>query len=99
MMRHLTTWALSGLLGSILLVGNAEACHKKRCGGGCGGGGQVVCAQPVVSAAPVACAPRAKGCHHGNRCGGGGLCGHRGGGGHHQRPVACAGPVAYGSGS
>lgn len=42
MTRHLTTLILSGLLGSIVLVGNAEACHRKRC----------VCAAPVVCAVP-----------------------------------------------
>jgi hypothetical protein len=31
MKRHLTTLILSGILGSIVLVGNAEACHKKKC--------------------------------------------------------------------
>jgi hypothetical protein len=32
MIRHLTTLILSGLLGSIVLVGNAEAGHRKKCG-------------------------------------------------------------------
>ena len=32
MIRQLTTLILGGILGSMVLVGNAEACHKKRCG-------------------------------------------------------------------
>jgi len=42
MIRHLTTLVLSGLLGSMVLVGNAEACHKKQCG----------CAAPVACVVP-----------------------------------------------
>jgi len=60
-MRHLFTLALGGLLGVCLLASDAEACHKKKCGGGCGGG-QVVCAQPVAYAS---CGHKAK------KCGGG----------------------------
>ncbi len=41
MMRHLTTLVLAGVLGTFLLSGNAEACHKKTC----------------RHAAPVSCAP------------------------------------------
>jgi hypothetical protein len=41
-MRHLTTLVLSGILGSIVLSGDAEACHKKRC----------ACATPVACVAP-----------------------------------------------
>ena len=43
MIRHLTTLVLSGVLGSMVLVGNAEACHKKKCG----------CAAPVACVAPA----------------------------------------------
>ena len=32
MIRHLTTLVLCGVLGSMVMVGNAEACHKKSCG-------------------------------------------------------------------
>jgi len=42
MIRHLTTLVLTGLVGSIVLVGNAEACHKAKCR----------CASPVVCVAP-----------------------------------------------
>jgi hypothetical protein len=48
MMRHLMTLVLSGVLGSILLVGDVQACHNKR---------RCTCATPVACAAParVAC--------------------------------------------
>ena len=32
LMRHLSTLALGGILSVILLAGDAEACHKKKCG-------------------------------------------------------------------
>jgi hypothetical protein len=41
MMRRLSTVVLGGILGSIVLVGDAQACHGRRCGG---------CATPVCSA-------------------------------------------------
>ena len=44
MVRHLTTLILGGILGSMVLVGNAEACHRKNCGH----------AAPVACAAPAA---------------------------------------------
>ena len=31
MKRYLMTLVLSGFVGSLVLVGNAEACHKKKC--------------------------------------------------------------------
>jgi hypothetical protein len=31
MKRHLMTLILSGFLGSLVLVGNADACHMKKC--------------------------------------------------------------------
>jgi hypothetical protein len=46
MMRNLPTLILSGILGSMVLVGNAEACHGKR-----------KCATPVICAAVVQPAP------------------------------------------
>lgn len=51
MVRHLTTLILGGILGSMVLVGNAEACHKRNCRHAA----PVACAAPVVCAAPVAC--------------------------------------------
>lgn len=59
MTRHLTKLALTGFLGVFLMAGDAEACHRNRCGGGCGGGG-------------YSCGHRVKkcgGCHRRN-CGG-----------------------------
>src|SRR5262249_57501628 len=43
MIRHLTTLILTGVVGSMLLVGSAEACHRPRCGG---------CAAPPVCPSP-----------------------------------------------
>ena len=74
MTRHLTTVALAGILGSVLLAGNAEACHKNKCNNRCAR--PVVCAPaPVVHVQPApcprpvktCCAPKVK------KCGGGGL--------------------------
>ncbi len=31
MKRHLLTLVLSGLVGTLVLAGDAQACHKKRC--------------------------------------------------------------------
>jgi hypothetical protein len=60
MMRHLMTLVLSGILGSILLAGNAEACHRKRCSCAapvaCVTPAPVVCVQPVVRVKMVRCA-------------------------------------------
>jgi hypothetical protein len=57
MIRHLTTLVLCGALGSMVLVGNAEACHKKRCGHVA-----TVCAAPTpapcVMPAPAPCVTR-----------------------------------------
>jgi hypothetical protein len=92
MMRQLTTLVLTGVLGTLLLSGNAEACHKKKC----------ACVMPVVCApAPVVCAPKPVACVRPvkvcapkvKKCGGGlfaGLC--------HKKPVAtmaCATPATY----
>jgi hypothetical protein len=58
MIRHLTTLVLCGVLGSMVLVSNAEACHKKRCG--CA---PVVCApKPVPCVTYAVCAPKVKHC-------------------------------------
>ena len=56
MIRHLTTLVLCGALGSMVLVSNAEACHKAKCGHA-----PVVCAAPAPVCAPT-CAPKVK--HH-----------------------------------
>jgi hypothetical protein len=92
-MRHLTLLALGGILGSFLLAGNAEACHKKQCQ--CAAPvvcapAPVVCVQPAPPPRPVkiACAPKVK------KCGGGGLLAKL----FHKKtcaPAACATPVAY----
>jgi hypothetical protein len=59
MVRHLTTMALAGILGSVLMVGNAEACHRKNCRHAA----PVACATPVVCTTLVACpAPRPAPC-------------------------------------
>ncbi|MGP0062690.1 MAG: hypothetical protein ACLQGP_03690 [Isosphaeraceae bacterium] len=91
MMRHLTTLVLAGVLGTLVMAGNAEACHKKKCA--CAPAPVACAPAPVVRkvhcALPVkTCAPKVK------KCGGGGLfaglC--------HKRPVAtvaCATPVSY----
>jgi hypothetical protein len=86
MMRHLTKLALAGALGVFLLAGDANACHKKRCGGGCA-------PQPV-------CYQRAShGCgQHGKPCCGGVLF-HKRGCGNCARPVvACNYAPVYGGG-
>jgi hypothetical protein len=75
MIRHLTTLILTGLLGSIVLVGNAEACLRPKCGCGapviCRAPRPAPCVQkvkfckPAPCARPVAttcCAPRIKLC-------------------------------------
>ena len=51
MVRHLTTLVLGGILGSMVLVGNAEACHRKKCGHAA----PVVCATQVVCTTQVVC--------------------------------------------
>jgi hypothetical protein len=101
MMRHLTTLVLTGVLGTLVLAGNAEACHKKRCA--CAA--PVACApvmvcqrpapppKPVVCPKPVVmktCAPKVK------KCGHGGLFAKL----FHKKscapaPARCATPVAY----
>jgi hypothetical protein len=67
MVRNLTTLILSGALGSIVMAGNAEACHKKRCA--CATPAPVPCTvtyvEPAPCVAPVvttSCAPKVKRC-------------------------------------
>jgi hypothetical protein len=66
MMRHLTCLVLSGILGSIVLVGEAQACHKRRCACTmpvvCVAPAPVVCARPVARVKPVPCAQPTKIC-------------------------------------
>jgi hypothetical protein len=69
MIRHSMTLVLGGLLGSMVLVGNAEACHKKRCGHMqtvCAAPAPVVCVapapRPATCVTPMACAPKVKHC-------------------------------------
>jgi hypothetical protein len=109
MTRHLTTLILSGILGSIVLAGNAEACHKKRCGCAapptCAPPAPVVRVEPVVCARPAPC-PKPAPCARPvatcaprvKKCGGCGLGGLFAGL-CHKKPVAvvaCATPVSYG---
>ncbi len=100
MMRHLSTLVFTGVLGTLVMAGNAEACHKKRCA--CVAPVSctpvvAVCPRPVPPPPPVVrckpvvvktCAPKVK------HCGGGGLlarlC--------HKKtcaPPPCSTPVAY----
>jgi hypothetical protein len=60
-MRHLSTLALAGLFGSLLLAGDASACHKKKCA--CPAPAPVCAPAPVMVCAPApVCAPK-KTCH------------------------------------
>jgi hypothetical protein len=61
MVRNLTTMILSGVLGSILMAGNAEACHKIRCGCPTPVPCAVVYVQPALCV-KTCCAPRVKHC-------------------------------------
>jgi hypothetical protein len=95
-MKHLMTLTLGGILGVCLLSGDAEACHKQKCGcattAACAPA-PVVCARPAPCAKPVktACAPRVK------KCGGGlggllaGLCQKK----QSCAPAPCTTVVAY----
>jgi hypothetical protein len=57
MVRHLTL-VLCGVVGSLVLAGNAEACHKRNCG----------CA-PTVCTAPVSYVAYAPACAPAKHCG------------------------------
>jgi hypothetical protein len=90
MKRHLLTLVLSGLVGSLVLAGNAEACHKKKCTCAPAPCAVAVCAPaPCPAPAPVCeptCAPK-------KHCGlFGGFKGFRLG--CHRRATVCAEPVA-----
>ena len=90
MKRHLLTLVLSGLVGSLVLAGNAEACHKKKCTCAPAPCAVAVCAPaPCPAPAPV-CAPT---CAPKKHCGlFGGFKGFRLG--CHRRATVCAEPVA-----
>src|SRR4051812_6316783 len=66
MKRYLMTLILSGFVGSLVLVGNAEACHKKKCNHASAPTCAVVepapCPPPPPAPVcePVACEPKAK---------------------------------------
>jgi hypothetical protein len=92
MVRNLTTLILSGVLGSIVMAGSAEACHKKRCACSTPVPCTVVyvqptiCVQPARCVTPVAttcCAPKVKHCRFTLPT----FC--------HKRVVTCATPVCY----
>ena len=53
-MRTLSTLALAGLFGGLLLVGDASACHKKK----------AACAPVACAPAPVVCEAPVKQKHH-----------------------------------
>jgi hypothetical protein len=57
MTRHFTALALFGALVSFGMVGNAEACHKRKCA--CA---PTPCAAPAPMPAPAPCATKAKHC-------------------------------------
>jgi hypothetical protein len=85
MVRNLTTLILSGVLGSIVMAGNAEACHKARCA--CPTPAPVCCTVVYVQPAPCVtpcCAPKVKHCKFTLPklfC--------------HKKVVTCATPVCY----
>jgi hypothetical protein len=67
MKRHLMTLILSGIVGSLVLAGDAEACHKRKCGHVPAPAPCVVvaepCPPPCPPPAPVCeptCAPKKK---------------------------------------
>src|SRR5271165_5910348 len=102
MKRHLLTLVLSGLVGSLVLAGNAEACHKKKCTCAPAPCAVAVCAPaPCPAPAPV-CAPApcpapvpvcAPTCAPKKHCGlFGGFKGF--GLGCHRKATVCAEPVA-----
>lgn len=67
MKRHLLTLVLGGFVGALVLAGNAEACHKKKCACAPAPAPCVVVAEPCPPPAPVCepaptCAPKKK-CH------------------------------------
>jgi hypothetical protein len=58
MIKQLTTLALSAALGSMMLTGSAQACHKPKCPKPV-----MACAPAPVCAPVVKCAKPVKTCH------------------------------------
>jgi hypothetical protein len=61
MIRPLTTMVLCGVLGSMVLVGNAEACHRLNCGHRatiCAAPAPVQCVVPAPCPKPAPCVTR-----------------------------------------
>jgi hypothetical protein len=61
MIRPLTTMVLCGVLGSMVLVGNAEACHRRNCCHKvtvCAAPAPVQCVVPAPCPPPVPCVIR-----------------------------------------
>jgi hypothetical protein len=79
LMRHLTTFALAGILGSLLMAGNAEACHKRKCNCAPVVCAPVVCYQPAPCVKVKKCGLFAGLCHKKQSC----------------APAPCATPVVY----
>jgi hypothetical protein len=82
MTKQLTAFALSAALGSMILTGSAQACHKPKCAKPV-----AACAPVAYAPAPVACAPK-KACFKLPKFSMPKFC--------HKAPVAtCATTVAY----
>ncbi|MFO0891006.1 MAG: hypothetical protein U0790_17915 [Isosphaeraceae bacterium] len=98
MKRHFMTLILTGFVGSLVLVGNAEACHKKK---KCTCAPAPVCAPapaPCVVVEPAPCPPPAPVCEPAPACAPKKKCGLFAGLkgmklGCHKKAVVCAGPV------
>jgi hypothetical protein len=90
MKRHLLTLVLSGLVGSLVLAGDAQACHKKKCtcaaAPTCAVAAPAPCAAPAPVCEPTCAAPK-------KHCG---LLAHFKGIklGCHKKAAGCAAPVA-----
>jgi hypothetical protein len=90
MVRNLTTLILSGVLGSIVMAGNAEACHKKKCA--CATPAPAPCTVTYVTPAPcvtpvvtTSCVPKVKHCFTLPKLF------------HHKKVATCATPVPCGT--
>ncbi len=94
MMRHLTILVLSGVLGTLVLAGHAEAGHWKKCAPPRSAPAPV-CIPAPVACKPVHCARVVRVCAPKvNKCCSGGLFAglfHR----NRCAPAVCATPVCY----